>query len=88
MRKCLGKHLCMSNSFPIVILNDASFFSTVQLQAHKREFGARWRHYSQCTSNPVSTKLKLDFKNKILHQLCIFCMNRSVIGNLLTIPFY
>ena len=26
MRKCLGKHSCMSNSFPIVILNDTSFF--------------------------------------------------------------
>ena len=26
MRKCLGKHSCMS-SFPIVILNDTSFFS-------------------------------------------------------------
>ena len=24
MRKCLGKHSCMSNSFPIVILNDTS----------------------------------------------------------------
>ena len=26
MRKCLGKHSCMSSSFPIVILNDTSFF--------------------------------------------------------------
>ena len=34
MRKCLGKHSCMSSSFPIVILNDTSFFPTVQLQVH------------------------------------------------------
>ena len=33
-RKCLGKHSCMSYSFPIVILNDTSFFPTVQLQVH------------------------------------------------------
>ena len=33
MRKCLGKHSCTS-SFPIVILNDTSFFPTVQLQVH------------------------------------------------------
>ena len=26
MRKCLGKHSCMSSSFPIVILNDTFFF--------------------------------------------------------------
>ena len=26
MRKCLGKHSCMSSSFPIAILNDTSFF--------------------------------------------------------------
>ena len=26
MRKCLGKHLCMSSSFHIVILNDTCFF--------------------------------------------------------------
>ena len=39
----LGKHYCMSSSFSIVILNDTFFFPTVQLQVHKREFGARWR---------------------------------------------
>ena len=39
-----GKHSCMSSSFPIVILNDTSIFPTVQLEVHKREFGARWRH--------------------------------------------
>ena len=34
IRKCLGKHSCMSSSFPIVVLNDTSFFPTVQLQVH------------------------------------------------------
>ena len=34
IRKCLGKHSCMSSSFPIFILNDTSFFPTVQLQVH------------------------------------------------------
>ena len=34
MRKCLGKHSCMSSSFPIVILNDTCFFPIVQLQVH------------------------------------------------------
>ena len=42
--ECLGKHSCMSTTFPIVILNDTSFFPTVQLQVHKRESGVRWRH--------------------------------------------
>ena len=32
LRKCLGKHSCVSSSFPIVILNDTSFFPTVKLQ--------------------------------------------------------
>ena len=31
MHKYLGKHSCMSSSFPIVILNDTSFFPTVQV---------------------------------------------------------
>ena len=36
MRKCLGKHSCMS-SFPIVILNDTSFFSdSATTSAQKR----------------------------------------------------
>ena len=30
IRRCLGKHSCMSSSFPIVILNDTWFFPTVQ----------------------------------------------------------
>ena len=31
MRECLGKHSCMSSSFPIAILNgNSSFFSLVQ----------------------------------------------------------
>ena len=34
MRKCFGKHSCMSSSFPIVILNDTCYFPIVQLQAH------------------------------------------------------
>ena len=34
MRKCLGKHSCMSSSFPIAILNDTPFFPTAQLQVH------------------------------------------------------
>ena len=31
---CLGKHSCMSSSFPIAILNGNYFFPTVQLQVH------------------------------------------------------
>ena len=58
MRKCLGKHSCMSFSFPLVILNDTSLFPTVQLQVHKKN-SLRDGDTSQCTSNPVSTKLTL-----------------------------
>ena len=36
MRKCLGKHSCMSSPFPIAILNGTSFFPTAQLHVHKR----------------------------------------------------
>ena len=34
MRECLGKHSCMSSSFPIAILNGAHLFPKVQLQEH------------------------------------------------------
>ena len=34
MLECLGKHSCMSSSFPIVILNGTRFYPTVQLQVH------------------------------------------------------
>ena len=30
MRKCLGKHSCMSSPFPIVILNGTFFFRSVK----------------------------------------------------------
>ena len=30
MRKCLGKHLCMSSPFPIAILNGTFFFRSVK----------------------------------------------------------
>ena len=34
MRKSLGKHWCISSTFPIAILNGYLFFQTVQLQVH------------------------------------------------------
>ena len=34
MRECLGKHSCMSSTFPIAVLNGTRFFLTVQLQVH------------------------------------------------------
>ena len=35
MCECLGKHSCMSSSFPIAILNGTTcFFPTAQLQVH------------------------------------------------------
>ena len=47
MRKCLGKHLCMSFQFPIAIqpiLNGTCFFSdSVTTNAHF-EFGAKSRN--------------------------------------------
>ena len=32
MHECLGKHSCMSSTFPITMLIATSFFPTVQLQ--------------------------------------------------------
>ena len=55
MRKSLGKHSSMSSSFPIVILNDTSFFPTVQLQVHT-ENSARCGRNTDALVNP-STKL-------------------------------
>ena len=49
MHKCLGKHSCMSSSFPLIKLNDTSFFLTVQLQLHKKNL-VRDGDASQCTS--------------------------------------
>ena len=68
MRKCLGKHSCMSSSFPVVILNDTSFFPTVQLQVHKRN-SVRDGDASSSTSNPKPTKLNnpTDCKNQEYH---------------------
>ena len=34
MRECLGKHSCVSSSFPIAIINGNCSFPTVQLQVH------------------------------------------------------
>ena len=34
MRECLGKHSCMSSTFPAAKLNDTNIFPTVQLQVH------------------------------------------------------
>ena len=34
IRECLGKHMGMSSSFPIAILNGTCFFPTVQLQVY------------------------------------------------------
>ena len=44
MRKCLGKHSCMSSSFPIVILKDSCFFPTVQLPLHIVYSGRKTRN--------------------------------------------
>ena len=55
MLNCLGKHKCMSSSFPIVILNDTFLFPTVQLQVHN-ENPAR---YGRNTSALVSLNTKL-----------------------------
>ena len=60
MRKCLGKHSCMSSSFPIVILYDTSFFRQCNYKCTK-ENSVRDGDTSQCTSNPVSTELNSDF---------------------------
>ena len=34
VHECVGKHSCMSSSFPIAILNGTCFSPTVQLQMH------------------------------------------------------
>ena len=54
MRKCFGKHSCMS-SFPIPILNDTSFFPAVQLQVHN-ENPARYGRNTDALVN-LNTKL-------------------------------
>ena len=53
MRKCLGKHSCMSSSFPIVILNDP-FFRQCNCT---NENSVRDGDTSPSTSNPIPTKL-------------------------------
>ena len=57
MRKCLGKHSCMSFSFPIVLLNDTSFFPTVQLQVHNEN--PAW--YGRNTDALVNLNTKLNW---------------------------
>ena len=52
MRKCLGKHSCMSSPFPVAILNGTCSFPTVQLQVHKWN-SVRDGDTSPSTSNPV-----------------------------------
>ena len=69
-----GKHSCMSSSFPIVILNDTSFFSDSATASVQKRIGARWRH-SQCTSNPVSTKLNLLNEFHWIFPYLIKCLN-------------
>ena len=51
-----GKTLVHELSFPIVILNDTSFFRQCNYKCSK-ENSVRDGNTSQCTSNPVSTKL-------------------------------
>ena len=58
MGKSLEKHSCMSSSFPIVMLNGTSFFRQCNYQCTKENW-VRDGDTSQCTSNPVSTKLNL-----------------------------
>ena len=65
MRKCLGKHSCMSSSFPIVILNDTSFFHTVQLQVHN-ENAARYGRNADTLVN-LRNKLNYSFSVSLLN---------------------
>ena len=54
MRKCLGKHSCMSSSFPMVIPN--TFFRQCNYKSTK-ENSVRDGDISPRTSNPLPTKL-------------------------------
>ena len=45
MRKYLGKHSCMSFTFPIAILNRTCFFPTVQLQVHNANSERKTRNH-------------------------------------------
>ena len=56
----------MSSSFPIVILNDASFFPTVQLQVHN-ENPARYGKSTDALVN-LNTKLNSTFSIFILNE--------------------
>ena len=58
-RKCLGKHSCMSYSFPIAILNGTCFFQTVQLQVHNANLV--WYGRSTDALVNLNTKLKCVF---------------------------
>ena len=61
MRKCLGKHSCMSFSFPIVILNDTSFFSDSATTKCTKGNSVRDGDTSPSTSNALPTKLNYSF---------------------------
>ena len=52
IRKCLGKHSCMSSSFLIVILNLTCFFLTLQLEVHI-VYSERKNQKQLCTSKPI-----------------------------------
>ena len=79
MRKCLGKHLCISSSIPIVILNDTSVFLTVQLQVHN-ENPARYGRHTDTLVN-LNTKLNelILHSSFILAHALAYTMNNSTI---------
>ena len=56
-RKCSGKHSCMSSIFPIVILNDTSFFPTVKLQVYNENPAPCGRNKDALVN--LNTKLNL-----------------------------
>ena len=57
MRECLGKHSCMSSSFPIAILNGTGFFPSVQLQLHNVYSERRSRNTCALVNLYLWTKL-------------------------------
>ena len=77
MRKCLGKHSCMSSPFSIAILNDTSFFFRQCNYKCTKENLVRDGDTSQCTSNPVSIKLNYSvrlgpFSNSFVASVALF----------------
>ena len=51
MRKCLGKHSCMSSSYSTVILNDTTFFRQCNYKCTLCIQSKNWKQL--CTSIPI-----------------------------------